>query len=437
MINPEFKRNLWLQFSMHRLIAMPVLLGLGFFAIHVSTAPNSAETLGGYAIGLFIIIVSLWGTRNASAAIIDEMRDKTWDQQRMSAMHPWTMTWGKLFGATAFNWYGGAICLGVLVTTAWLRADSVLLTVAATMIAVSILMHAIALTLNLHMSRIESRIVQRGGLGGLVILVALLSSSMLSGLSGKTIMWWGQAFPAHVLLLGSSIFFAVCAVFASWRVMSNALQVRTLPWAWPAFACLLTWYAAGFPMSRTMPVFSSTGLIVAGVMTYAALFSEVNDAAVWRRVIMRARAAQWRDALEYMPLWPTTLVLTFAFALAAILSSHAGRPSWPMAESPMGYLPLVLALMLLRDVCVFLFFAFSAKPRRVEGTTLLYLIVINGLLPFLAKTLGLNALYTFLLPFGENQGLGNVAVMAMHAAIAGALVVWRWQKQANVEQNLP
>ncbi len=33
MSNPEFKRNLWLSFSKHRLIGMPSLLALTFLAI--------------------------------------------------------------------------------------------------------------------------------------------------------------------------------------------------------------------------------------------------------------------------------------------------------------------------------------------------------------------------------------------------------------------
>ena len=36
MSNPEFKRNLWLSFSTHRLIAMPALLALTFLAISLS-----------------------------------------------------------------------------------------------------------------------------------------------------------------------------------------------------------------------------------------------------------------------------------------------------------------------------------------------------------------------------------------------------------------
>ena len=44
MSNPEFKRNLWLSFSTHRLIGMPALLALTFLA--VAYADFSSEVAG-------------------------------------------------------------------------------------------------------------------------------------------------------------------------------------------------------------------------------------------------------------------------------------------------------------------------------------------------------------------------------------------------------
>lgn len=439
MINPEFKRNLWLQFSLHRTIGMPAILGLAFLAIHFAAKPDSATALHRSAFGLFIVLVFLWGTRNASAAIADELRDKTWDQQRMSAMSPWSMTWAKLFGATAFNWYGGAICIGVMLMASIVQPDLLSPANLLSIVAAGILMHAVALALNLHMSRIEARIVQRGGIGGLVMLAALMSISAFSGVAGQAVQWWGFSVRQDLFVLGSTVLFASCAVFAAWRVMSNALQVRTTPWAWPAFAVLLAAYLAGFDTQRIL-LFSATGLMVAGAMTYVALFSEANDVAVWRRVMVRVHAARWREAFEHLPLWPTTLVLAFCFALAAT-ATFAGGPNallgkpglWPLERPMFVYLPLVIALMVVRDVGVFLFFAFAERPRRVEGAALLYLVLINALLPFLVQAAGLYPLRTLLMPFDPALGFSNVLIMAGHAAIAVALVVWRWRRHpANI-----
>ncbi len=84
-LNPEFRRNLWLELTPHRLIAMPVIL----FAIFVLSAliEETSKNWGlrSASISAFYAIVYLWGTRRAAATQADEVRARTWDAQRMSA----------------------------------------------------------------------------------------------------------------------------------------------------------------------------------------------------------------------------------------------------------------------------------------------------------------------------------------------------------------
>ena len=116
-MNPELRRNLWLEITTHRLLAMPVVLGLAFLALAAIDKPNAAEHVGWLGLGGFVVLTMFWGARLAGNSIIDEITDKTWDWQRLSTLAPWTMTWGKLFGATVFAWYGGLTCLGVFLAT--------------------------------------------------------------------------------------------------------------------------------------------------------------------------------------------------------------------------------------------------------------------------------------------------------------------------------
>ena len=175
MSNPEFKRNLWLSFSMHRLIGMPALLALTFLAITLADQQDKvADSLYTASVALFIFIVWLWGARNANATIVDELRDKTWDQQRMSALDPWTMTWGKLFGSTSFNWYGGMMCLVVVAFSGFGADKPDVIPTLLTLCAFGVLLHAALIALNLHTSQFESRIIQRGGMGWLVIIFVFL-----------------------------------------------------------------------------------------------------------------------------------------------------------------------------------------------------------------------------------------------------------------------
>jgi hypothetical protein len=432
-MNPEFKRNLWLVFTPQRLIVTPALLALVFMAIAMFNVDNFASNCFGLARFLFIVIVWFWGLRHANASIIDEMREKTWDQQRMSALSPWTMTWGKLFGATAFVWYAGLICLAVAGVCGWLEQGLMVLMSLATLVATGILLHAASIALNLHTSQNEARIVQRGGVGwvGLLALLMLLPSGIRFW-SDATVNWWGMAFGSIDFALFSSLLFASCAVFAAWRTMCNALQVRTLPWAWPLFAGVLAGYCGGFVgVAANAYVFYATALAVAVALTYIALITEPTGLLVWQRLKRRQELGDWRGWLESLPLWPTTLVLAFIFAVLASLNL-TGFDIPPKLNLLFGLAPLGVALMLLRDVCVFLFFTLAADAKRAFGAALFYLIVIDLVLPFLAQVAGLSALRYVLLPVDLVNPWNSVVIMAVHAGIAFGLLRWRLRRAIAV-----
>lgn len=436
MMNPEFKRNLWLSFSKHKLIAMPVLLGLGGLAIAMSETPDRvANSLYGTSIAAFIFIVWLWGARNANLSIVDELRDKTWDQQRMSALDPWAMTWGKLLGSTAFNWYGGLICLAVAIPAALYAGDKPWTIDIPTIVATGLMLHAGLIALNLHTGQLEMQLIQRGGLGWIAIIFALITFNVVSSLLllERDITWWNIQIPGRLFLLGSAVLFAVCAIFSAWRVISNALQVRTIPWAWPLFALILTGYFSGFFRSvdeSPFFVIGHAGLIITAIMTYGTLFSEPARLPDWNMLRLRQQRGDWHGWLQHLPLWPTTLLLAFGFALLPSARETGFGPLYsPLLDYPVGF-----ALMLLRDACIVLFFSFSPKAKRPGAVALLYLIVLDFLLPFLFKVSGFDALSYFFLPMGDRYGATvGVLVMATHAIIALGLVAWRLQKAKQAD----
>jgi hypothetical protein len=427
MSNPEFKRNLWLSFSTHRLIGMPALLTLTFVAVALADFRTEvANSLYTASVSMFIFIVWLWGARNANASIVDELRDKTWDQQRMSALDPWTMTWGKLFGSTAFNWYGGLMCLIVIATSGFASEKPDVIAILLTLCAGGIMLHAALIALNLHTSEIESRVVQKGGLGWLAIIAVFTFLPSYSIYQPKQTLWWGMEISHALFWLDSTLLFALCATFAAWRVVCNALQVRTLPWAWPAFACILTLYFAGFAHinGRIDPVLL-TGLFVAVPMSYVALLTEPNTLLRWRKLRLLQDKKDWRGWLENLPLWPTSLLLSFLFALLILLTGTEDHA----ANHLQFFQPqhaLTVALMLLRDACVLLFFSFAQNSKRAVGAAMLYLFVLNVLLPFLAGVADLKTVRYFFLPFdAEHDPWSSVLIMTLHAGVAIGLVNWR------------
>lgn len=426
--NPEFHRNLWLEFTGHRLLAMPAVLGLIFLTTILADGPNVAGNLQQLGTNIFIFIIWFWGSRNANAAMVNELRDRTWDQQRLSALTPWAMTWGKLFGATAYNWYGGLICL-VVATLAGLATRGIVVLVTLGALAASgVLLHALALTLPLQASCRHPHSTQPGGIGWLALVLSFtFFINTIGGGNDEAILWWGRSIGRDFFWLAASLFFGGCAVFAAWRVMSNALQVRTLPWAWPLFAVLLTIWLAGLGERVAQAGLPFTGLLVAMAMTYLAIFSEPTGPVVLRRLQLCRAHGDWRSWLEHLPAWPTTLLLAFLFALAA---TGSNPPALPFADGPLTMAklpPLVLALLLLRDSCLFLFFALAPTPGRPVWATMLSLGVLDFLLPFSFKAAGMGQLAWLIMPMGGGNPWAAVMVVTVQAAVALGLASRRWR----------
>jgi hypothetical protein len=130
-MNPELRRHLWLEFSPHRLIATPALIALVALLVVAMSDGYGLKPIAIAAAYGFMGLVMLWGTHNAAESMMEEVRNRTWDTQRMSSIEPWAMTWGKLAGATAFTWYGGAICLALFIVTGAGRLEIAVLKTAA------------------------------------------------------------------------------------------------------------------------------------------------------------------------------------------------------------------------------------------------------------------------------------------------------------------
>ena len=92
-MNPEFRRNLWLEATPVRMLV--VTLG---FALLVSAAwtTTKAETGANVAFWLGYTALVLFGGYHAVSTISDEIEDRTWDWQRLSGQSAWSLLWGKI-----------------------------------------------------------------------------------------------------------------------------------------------------------------------------------------------------------------------------------------------------------------------------------------------------------------------------------------------------
>ena len=365
-MNPELRRNLWLEFSVHRLIAMPAIIALVGIFIYAISKEDAFKNLAIAAVVGAITLLPLWGTRLAMGSVTEEARDRTWDAQRLSAIGPWQMTWGKLLGATAFVWYGGAICLLLFVFAGVGQLYISVLKTASIIIVGSILLHAVMLNAGLFA-------VQKGqstrSSGGIIILFLLLIIGPTIGLAiEKTnfIVWWGMHYVSSDFMLASILVYAVWTVFGAYRTMCSELQVRTIPWALAAFLCFTSAYLAGFfPYPNKLISGAPAALMASGLMVslsagYLLLFFERTGVMTVLRLKVRVERQQWMRVLEELPGWPVALALAVPFSVGSAL----------LVEREFMLAPFVLVLFAVRDAALMHFFAFSRRPKRVEMVTL-------------------------------------------------------------------
>ena len=434
-MNPEFRRQLWLGFSPTRLVVLPLLLlacfAAAYLTANVSASVHAASTIAITGAALFAVLVWGMGTFAAGASVTDEVTDRTWDQQRMSAMQPWAMTWGKLGGASAYGWYGGALCLGVAVPAAFLsgHGDKVLQSALAA-ILLGLFLQALLVAVNLQLLKTGGAMARRSGIWVLAVLALQGLAPLLGmGVQGK-VLWWGQSFNTTYFGLASVALFAACALVATWRSMAEVLAVRQMPWGWPALALLITVYLSGFVATHQMATFGAMGVVTCAVLTYFALLSEPQPRPLWQRVVTRIASGQWRAALLQLPRWPTTLLLAVPFALLASLSlNQPDATPWPAVEQ-ITRLPVTFVLLMVRDCALALFLAFAVKNKRAVVAFLILMLVLYGLLPWLAGAAGSDALLGLVQPLFAQSNFSFVTA-AIHAALALALLRWRWRATAS------
>ncbi len=444
-LNPEFRRNLWLQFSPQRLVAAPLVLGVVFYA--VSVVSGDAEVVASTAWTLFYVVTVFWGTRRAADSVAEEVNGRTWDGQRMSALGAWTMSWGKLVGANSYVWYAGLICLAAANV-----ADpgnpptlqgGVILPLGSALLGQAVAMAASLMFLRKRPAASRLSVTAAQVLG---LIAVLLASSELSRLSdlwlhGEVVDWYGHRIAAEDMTAAFLAAFAFWGVVAIYRLMRAELQFRTWPWAWVAFVAFMMIYVQGFfhgalqGWTDARAAWLLPALLTSLVLVYGAVFSESKDVVRYRWLARSLTEGNVARALALVPLWLPTYGILAAVAVASIA---LGRPSLsvpyigeflPIPQilpSP----PVLVALLLFvaRDLVLILFLNFGERPRRADLAAAIYLLVAYGPLAGIAVTLHVPLLRAALFPTDVDGALAAVLLPLAEAAVMVWLLLRRWRR---------
>ncbi|MCW5774494.1 MAG: hypothetical protein KIT16_22810, partial [Rhodospirillaceae bacterium] len=331
--NPEFRRNLWIQFGGTRVLIASLLVGLLLacaLALDLALAQArrfAPDILAFVAQWLAAAILLFWAAHQAAGAVVREIRGHTWDAQRLSTLHPWTMAWGKLFGATSLAWVMALICIvAYAAAESFLNAPSAVVTSVAAIVGYGLFCQATGLLASL--ARLSGRPGDRGGGTIPALVVALIATALLGGFViwalAREGRWYGYAIGPQSLKLITIWLFAIWAVIGVYRRMRHALQMRSAPWAWLLFLAALVVYAEGLAYDRNLPAAAlllPTAVLL--LMLWGITVIEAKDPLSLRQGFQAMREGRWREAAHLVPLWLITYVAFAAVAAVSLALSSA------------------------------------------------------------------------------------------------------------------
>jgi hypothetical protein len=446
-VNPEFRRNLWLELTTRRVATMTLVLALIFFAAALSGTASLPESV---AVWLFYFIVVFWGTRNSALSVVGEIRDRTWDMQRLSAIAAGPMAFGKLFGSTIFNWYGGAICLGVIAVFRFVHdgaATAVLniiffLLIGVIAQSVALLASLVAALRRQAHSRLEVFGYQATGLVAAILAFDVWDTADPAGAflpharPVDHLTWWGVVFDARVFLLVSLALFACWTLVGCYRAMRRELKMNNGPFVWLGFLLFIGIYVAGFDawtsqgLSGVVDIVGRRLAITAltyAVITYAMVLLEPKDRVLYRR--LGADLAQGRPARALLSL--QAWMLSYAFATVAA-GGLVARLWQDQMIAPVGIVLAALGFMT-RDVAIFVLLQSLPGQRRGDFAALVMLFALYVLAPSILHGLDLKQAQILFFPHETQPFWLSPAVSWAEAAIMAGFAIARLSTAAGRE----
>ncbi len=421
MNNPEFLRYLWLDMSIHRLLGLPVVIALVCLSVWLPAHQASAVALTAQGMG---ILLGLWGVHLAAESQLGEVRNATWHAQRMSALSPWQLAWGKLFGSTLFAWLGIALCLLIYLFTtpeplsnAWPKV--VVMVQGALLMQAMALLFTLALSEHMQEQRKASSFIYT--LATVFILLPILITCFEAW--NDSIDWYGTPVPTPQFAMLSLGVFLAWSWLGIYRLMGAALQIPQGISVWLGFLLwaqiflINAWshVQIGWVPWNISTIHGDAILItILGtlLLVYPLLTIEDSDAIAIRRWVLALGQRQARALAQATPCWLATwcMAVLGTVLLALIL---------PEAASSLAFLFACL-LFVLRDCALLLWIRLREDYRPVHRTAAAtYILCSYTILPAILGFLGLEMLIPWFLP-----ETGMPAPDLLYAALEAGLALY-------------
>jgi len=412
LMTAEIQKNVWLEFSLHRVLGFFAVL---FLVVWTHQAFGSGpESLSKTASHLFILLVLVWGTYRSAHCMSDETKARTWDWQRLSAISPWGLAFGKLIGTTLFNWFTGLFLLSLYAWAAlqYLPMAQVVMNIALFVLG-ALLSQSAALLASLHVLCHRPYVSPRGNnivyfILGLLVSIPFFNSIQMKMGFPPVIEWYGIFFDKSQFRLQFGFLYFIWMWLGLIWYMRSELKMHTGPWLWLGFSIFHLFYVAGFegfgPSVPTVLFMSSLMLLVGSV-----LFGSWNGES-YKRFLIQYNNKKYLTAADHFPAWVFSLILT---GIAVIVNQ--------VSEPANGLIYCTVLFYAIRDIAILHCFKLNRRFRRPIGTTLFYLFMLYVLIPVLLMSMKLSDYVAFICPFGGFTIDQQTLTMRPMACASGAI----------------
>ncbi len=484
--NPELKRNAWIELRPNRIWA---LLGLMAFAyVFANTAfvnqyNPATEVLMNTSVTIFYFLVGVWATKNAADAVAEEINQKTWDRQRMSGQNPWTLTIGKLFGPTLYQWLGGFVAMTVYFGAALNSDRSATLIIGGLIhIGLGLLTNMLALLLSLlnitgnaQSSFSHSKINTTFFYVVSIVVAAWLFGILMSlGFESGAITWFGIVWN-QVTILISLLVFVAWSLIGIHQNLRTELQYRNKAGYWIAFLAFVAIYFFGFMINDgewnevlRKNIYHAPNLSTATISYYhllfiAALFFGITQFLLlverkaeeeYKSFLSLLRKGQWKRLWIEAPLWFSSgiaFILTVKILLLIHILGIDETPDFTRsllhvyprffnmdatdftARINVSKLAVVLCftstiLLLLRDVFFTRYLLYKSKFKNKLLVIALYYVIIYWAIPGLfmvgKEASNVNEIAVFIPYYASAAWTSFIAIGIQ------AIAAWWWHRQA-------
>ncbi|HTK84214.1 MAG TPA: hypothetical protein VL625_03935 [Patescibacteria group bacterium] len=442
--NPELDRNLWTEFSWGRVIGGPIVIAglVWFFGSHEIDVP---KTIIGTVQSMAYAVLYLWGCHSIAGALPSEMRNQSWDLQRMSALSSWSITWGKLLGPASYQWYCTFVMLLIYLACVMVQHPGpiqfakLVIEVPAVFLACGFLAHGVSFlcSINTSMARHDFFSTLIGaGFGSFALISALQYVGYNTGAGyimqlPPAMHWNGMLVDQSHLAFGSIAFFSFWAVMGAQRMIRARLQYKNTPIMWALFQVTFLIYVTGFfdqlaifAEKETIAMSKATFcFFFLAFSTYIGAFSNADNLSGYKRLAAAYRKQATMDFFTALPPWVVSaagmipaLAAVFVFAPGEMLAGH---------KQGLEMLCLSVTFLVVRDSAVFHLLFLSGRIRHVGFYLLVYMFLLYFLLPIMAGEIPhgvTNRLVGFFYPQDSHDFTVSVLPIALESLFALALL---------------